>query len=130
MKKILQICLIVLGVLTCYFFVNTVSAGVVNIPGSSDIEAVSIDYTGGGDPVNAISNTGFRILTTIKVLLQGILIIMVVYTGFMMIYSMGNDEETLSKAKRQIWYFLVALLFINIPGTLYEAFYKNGSTTV
>lgn len=78
----------------------------------------------------AISNTGFRILTTIKVFIQGLLIIMIVYTGFMMIYSMGSDEETLSKAKRQIWYFLVALLFINIPGTIFEAFYKDGSTTV
>jgi len=62
-----------------------------------------------------IRNTGFRILTLVKVIIQGVLIIMVVYTGFMMVYSMGSNDETLSKAKRQLWYFLVALLFINIP---------------
>jgi NADH:ubiquinone oxidoreductase subunit 6 (subunit J) len=105
-------------------------AAVVNIPGNAEIKNVSIDYTGGWDAIYALNSTGFRILTMIKVFIQGLLIIMVVYTGFMMIYSMGNDEETLSSAKRQIWYFLVALLFINIPWTLYEAFYKNGNTTV
>lgn len=47
-----------------------------------------------------------------------------------MIMSMGSDEEQLSAAKRQIWYMLVALVFINIPGTIYEAFYKDGSTTI
>jgi hypothetical protein len=38
---------------------------------------------------------------------------------------MGENEEDLSKAKRQLWYAIVALLFINIPGTLYEAFHKT-----
>jgi len=47
-----------------------------------------------------------------------------------MIMSMGSDEEQLSSAKRQIWYAAVALIFINIPGTLYEAFYKDWATKV
>ncbi len=47
-----------------------------------------------------------------------------------MIMSMGSNEEELSSAKRQIWYALIALVFINIPGTLYEAFYKDDSTTI
>lgn len=47
-----------------------------------------------------------------------------------MIISMGSDEERLSSAKRQIWYALVAMLFINLPGTIYEAFYKDGATSV
>jgi hypothetical protein len=33
----------------------------------------------------------------------------------MMMISLGTDEEKLSAAKRQIWYMLVALVFINIP---------------
>jgi hypothetical protein len=56
---------------------------------------------------------------------MGLMVIYIVYTGAMMIMSMGSDEEQLSSAKRQIWYAAVALIFINIPGTLYEAFYKN-----
>jgi len=45
-------------------------------------------------------------------------------------YSMGNNEEQLSSAKRQLWYGLVGLVFINIPGTLYESFYNDGSSSV
>jgi len=46
---------------------------------------------------------------------MGLLVIFMVYTGAMMIISMGSNEEQLSASKRQIWYALVALLFINIP---------------
>lgn len=61
---------------------------------------------------------------------MGLLVIYAVYIGAMMIMSMGSDEEQLSSAKRQIWYVLVALIFINIPGTLFEAFYSDASTSV
>lgn len=129
MKKYLSLIsryiLLIVSLCGILLFTQDSFAAVVNIPGNTEIESVSIDYTGGWDAVEAISSTGFRILTMVKVFIQGLLIIMVVYTGFMMIYSMGSDEDTLSNAKRQIWYFLVALLFINIPGTIYEAFYKE-----
>lgn len=59
-----------------------------------------------------------------------LMVIYMVYIGAMMIMSMGSDEEQLSAAKRQIWYAVLALVFINIPGTLYEVFVKDGSTTV
>ena len=42
-----------------------------------------------------------------------------------MIMSMGNNEEQLSNSKRQLWYTLIGLLFINIPGTIYEAFHRD-----
>lgn len=127
MKKIL----LVLALITfAICFVSPSFAAVVNIPGASEIQDVSINYTGGWDAVYALNQTGFSILTTIKTILMGVLVIFLVYTGFMMIYSMGNDEEKLSSAKRQLWYTLVGMLFINIPGTIYEAFYKSGTTSV
>jgi len=127
-KTILKFLVFIIAAIGLGFFVDWYAA--VNIPGGTDIEGVSIDYNGGGDAVYAISNTGFRLLTTAKVFIQGVLIIMIVYTGFMMIMSMWNDEEKLSAAKRQIRYFLVAMLFVNIPGTIYEAFYKDSGTSV
>jgi hypothetical protein len=80
--------------------------------------------------VQDVSNVGFQILTIVKRILMGILVIFMVYIGAMMIMSMGSDEEKLSAAKRQLWYALVALVFINIPGTLYESFYSDSSTSV
>jgi uncharacterized membrane protein YoaK (UPF0700 family) len=61
---------------------------------------------------------------------MGILVIFLVYTGAMMIMSMGSNEEQLSSSKRQIWYAVVAILFINIPGSLYNSFYQDGTKSL
>ena len=106
------------------------SFAAVNIPGGNEIQNLSVDIGSSGNVVQDIGQIGFRILTIIKRVIMGLLVIFSVYIGAMMIMSMGSDEEQLSAAKRQIWYMLVALLFINIPGTIYEAFYKNGDTSV
>jgi len=62
-----------------------------------------------------VHDVGFNILVIIKRIIMGLLVVFMVYTGAMMIMSMGSDEEQLSASKRQIWYSLVALVFINIP---------------
>ena len=105
-------------------------ASAVTIPGDTEIRDVSISVNSSGNIIQDINNTGFRILTIIKRVIMWLLVIFMVYTGAMMIMSMWSDEEQLSSSKRQIWYAVVALLFINIPGTLFEAFYKDGDTTV
>jgi hypothetical protein len=53
-----------------------------------------------------------------------------VYAGIQMIMAMGSNDEMLTDSKRQIWYTLVALLFINIPQTLYYAFYNDNQKTI
>ena len=45
-------------------------AGVVDIPWSTEIQRVSIGYSGGGDGLYAINNVWFSILTTIKTILM------------------------------------------------------------
>ncbi len=127
MKLFIKIlCLVALACLSY----TSVSAGIVDIPGSSEIERVSINYTGGGEAVSAINNVGFSILTTIKLILMGILVIVIVYSGWLMMYSLGDNEEELSKWKRQIWYSVIGIIFVNIPGTLYEAFFIDGTESV
>jgi len=43
-----------------------------------------------------------------------------------MILSMWTDDEKLSTSKNQLWYSAIWLLFINIPGSLFSAFYSQG----
>ncbi len=129
MKKILLFLTISFWILFL-FSGETSFAAAVNIPGDSAVQNVSADIGWSGNIISDISYVGFRILQIVKRILMGILVIFLVYAGWMMIMSMGSDEEQLSSGKRQIWYALVALIFINIPGTLYEAFYKNGDTSV
>lgn len=113
-----------------FLSLDTSFAAAVNIPGSDEIQDVSLNIGSSWNAIADISNTGFNILRVVKRILMGLMVIFMVYAGAMMIMSMGSDEEQLSSAKRQIWYAAVALIFINIPGTLYEAFYKNGDTSV
>lgn len=128
MKKILLLILLTCGIF--WIFWASASHAVVAIPGVDDIRDVSLQFHGGSDTVSEINRLGFRILVMVKRILMGLLVIFMVYTGAMMIMSMGSDEEQLSSAKRQIWYALVALLFLNIPGSLYNVFRKDlGHTT-
>lgn len=126
MKKYILILFTLLGL--CLFV--DMSFASVSIPGSSELERVSADIATSGNVTQDIARVGFDILRIVKRILMGLMVIFLVYTGAMMIMSMGSNEEQLSSAKRQLWYMLVALVFINIPGTLYEAFYKDSSTTV
>lgn len=128
MKNKIFILLWILGCLLFWFDLNFAQA--VEIPGSSQIQEVSLNVGSSGNIVRDISEIGFRILTIIKRFIMWLLVIFSVYIWIMMMISLGTDEEKLSAAKRQIWYMLVALVFINIPWTLYEAFYKDSATNV
>lgn len=132
MKKILIYLCLLLASFTL-LSIDASAAGAVNILGTSGdwgIRDVSLNIISSWNAIADVSDTGFRILRIVKRVLMGLMVIYIVYTGAMMIMSMGSDEEQLSSAKRQIWYAAVALIFINIPGTLYEAFYKNWNTSV
>ena len=104
---------------------------VVNIPtGIKKITDVSVEYTpaekaekGESIIVTNINNIWFRILRTLKLIIQWLLVIYVVYIWVTMIISMWTDEDKLSKSKNQLWYSLIALVFINIPWRIYNAIY-------
>ena len=91
---------------------------------------VSHNISGSGDVISDIETVWDSIYTILKRIVMWIMVIYTVYIGVMMIISMGSDEEKLSSAKRQIWYMLVALIFINIPDILFRAFKRDNSITV
>ncbi len=128
MKKYILVIVWICILFICAWEISYAQA--VNIPGSNQIQDVSLNVGTSGNVVNDIYNVWFRILTIVKRFIMGLLVIFSVYIGVMMMISLGTDEEKLSAAKRQIWYMLVALVFINIPGTLYEAFNNENTTTV
>jgi hypothetical protein len=135
MKTKIQILFILaLSLATLQFWTGEIQAGLIDIPTSSsvqDIKNVSIKYNAwSGDAVAQVNTIGFSLLRIVKVILQGVLLIYVVYIGVQMIMSMGSDEKELSAAKRQIRYALLWLLFINIPGTLYNAFRKDTASDI
>ncbi|MFA5917273.1 MAG: hypothetical protein WC850_03525 [Candidatus Gracilibacteria bacterium] len=121
-KKIILKSFIILSILIS-IYPSLSYAGVIKIDGG-DIKTVSIDPIGGG-LTDGINTTGFSILSSIKTILLGIFIFYMVYAGAKMIMSMGTDEEKIKSAKRQIWYSIIGVIFISMPGTIYEAFFNN-----
>lgn len=96
----------------------------------NSIKDVSINYTTSWDIQTDINKIWYDILYKAKVVVQWLMIIFIVYIGVQMIWSMWNDEEKLSEAKRQIRYMLIAIIFINIPWTLYTALHPENYWTI
>ncbi|NDK07705.1 hypothetical protein EOM39_00490 [Candidatus Gracilibacteria bacterium] len=135
MFKTIFLYLVMIGSLTLSFFMSfdICRAGVVDISGDSEIKKVSLEKKS-GTLVDNINETGFSLLSSIKTILIGVFLFYIVYAGAKMIMSMGTDDAKISSAKRQIWYGVIGIIFINIPGTIYNAFFKetqggNSTTT-
>ena len=130
MKKIILIFLATLSLFVLYW-VDTYAAPAIEMPGTAAIEQVSLNVgTSSGNIVEDVNSIGFRILTLVKRILMGVLVIFMVYIWAVMIWSMWSDEEALSSSKRQLWYAVLWILFINIPGTIYRSFYKAPGATI
>lgn len=105
-----------------------VEAGVSSIPGGGELSTVSMGTFEGENTAEKASSAAFKALTSAKVILNGIAVIYLVYVGVMMIVAYG-DEGELTKQKKQLMYTLVAFLFVNIPGKIYDIFTdgRNGT---
>ena len=86
LKKIIKLSIFALLFYTAFHAIDVVTAG-VTLPEKvdlTDITDVSIGGKNGvvtsGDPIYAINDIGFNILTTLKLVLQGLLVIYIVYT--------------------------------------------------
>lgn len=76
---------------------------------------------GEGDAKAKANDLAMRIFGIAKTVASGLAIFYLVYNGFMMVVSYAN-EDTITKCKTQLWYAVVALLFINIPGQIVTLF--------
>lgn len=116
LRKSLLTLLLVIGIIS---LTNLSFADIVTIP-TTDLTDASIGTTPDKLDVE-VKNTWLAILETIKIILNWILVIFMVYIWATMIMSMWTNDEDLSSAKKQIRYAMIWLVFINIPWTLYNA---------
>lgn len=84
------------------------------------IKDVSIvnDSLNNSDIVSNVQVLWTSVLRIMKTVINWILIVFLVYIWVSMIISMWTNEERLSWAKKQVYYALTWLLFINIPDML------------
>jgi len=128
MKHFKKILILILSILI-FITIPDVLAG-YTLPITPKINSASITPNYWSNPIAQINQIWFNLLWTVKIILEWLLIIFIVFIWAQMIYSMWSDEEALSKSKRQLWYSVVALLFINMPWTLYNAFNKGTHETL
>lgn len=128
MKTIIKI-LLGIGLIAYLLYGTSSFAGVVpiNQTGLGWVSGTSIDIpTGGGDLEWWISILALSVLGTVKYILSAIIILFLVYAGANMILSMWGDDEKITSSRNQVWYSAIGLLFINIPGDLFEVFFSPG----
>ena len=122
MKKIIIKLLLIIWLISSIFIINV---GALELPDVGPIKDVTINKVASTNPIDEVNNFWFNLLRIAKVILQWLLVIYIVYIGWKMIMSMWDDEWELTKAKSQLWYSLIAIVFINIPWTLYTAIYNE-----
>ena len=125
---------IILWLLFSFFLLNT-NAALINIWDIESIDSiknVTIEKTWSWDIVKDIEDTWFSLLKNVKIILEWVLLIFIVYIWATMIMSFGSDDAKLTKSKTQIWYALIAIVFINVPWTIFNAIYKkeDGGKTI
>jgi hypothetical protein len=88
------------------------------------IQNVTIDKSWTWDIVEDANMLWFSLLKTIKMILEWILIIYIVYAWATMIMAMWDDDAKITKAKTQLRYSLLAVVFINVPWVLFNTISK------
>ena len=125
MKNLIKI--IIIFILTfSIIWIDLVDAWVINFDNAKWLDIIknqSIQWIQSSWVItDDITNTWYKLLTIIKTVVSWLLVIFIVYIWIQMILSMWSDEDKLSTSKTQLRYTLMALIFINIPGALYNMF--------
>lgn len=118
MKKLIKIIFLIF----LAFNIFNVDAWYVNIPANSNISANSIPVPAWWDLIWSVHTIWTNILRSVKLIIQALAILFVVYIWIQMIISKWTDEEDLSSAKRQIYYTVIWLALVNIPWLLFDSF--------
>ena len=122
LRKIFTLIIFVFAIL----FVNYTFAWVIEIPNSAVIEKASMVANVPSDDFTENVNEIWRnVLRTFKLIVSWLMVVFLVYAGIQMIIAMWKDDDALSKSKRQLRFVLVALLFINIPWTIYDSIHRD-----
>jgi len=125
--------LIILSLIFSIFIVNSY-AWTVDLPWMNSIKELSNNVgeetNSWWDIIKVVNEKWLSILHIFKTALQWILLIFIIYIGIQMVISMWTDEDKLTKWKNQLWYSLVAIMFINIPWTIYKVIHSESSVDI
>jgi len=105
------------------FLVKAYAAGIVNTGTSGNIESI-FDFQSTGSLRTTVLNLLRDIIYFVRLALNWIALLALLYVGFLWVTSMGNEERT-SDGKNRIILIVLWLFIINIPEVLYRIFTGN-----
>lgn len=123
MKRILTFLLIILAGYICTY--SWASFAAVDIPGTSDIQNVSIGASiSSNGSIDGLKTFWFQLLGIMRMAVAGIALVYLVMIGVYMVIG-SDSEETVKTQRKQITYALIGFLFLNIPSFVYTIFFPE-----
>jgi len=129
--------LIIIWLIFSIFFINWYAQWTTNFESlvGNEIKKVSWDFSEikskwWNNIVEHVKLTATSILKILKSILVWVLLIYIIYIWITMIISMWTDEDKLTKSKNQLWYSLIAIFFINMPYTIYNAINSRNESNI
>lgn len=104
------------------YIVPTISyaAGIVNMGGGGEVKSI-INFSSTGNLLSAIFTFAQQAINFLRLLLNGVALLAMLYVWFLWVTSMGDEEKT-SDGKNRILLVVLGLFLINIPEVLYRIF--------
>lgn len=105
--------------------VYTLGYASVDIPGTSQISAASIEVNVANDgSITSAKDFGFQVLQILKIAVSGIALVYIVLIGAYMVIG-SDSEDTVKTQRKQIIYAIIAFLFLNLPSLAYTVFFLD-----
>lgn len=110
----------------CVLIMNTSwAAGVTGIGNATsstrNLADNSLFRPGSGDLVWAVRNVALDIIRAVRIILNGVALLAMLYVGFLWVSSMGNEEKR-SDGMYRILLIVIGLFLINVAELLYRIF--------
>ena len=115
-------------VLLLSIFLGTAYAdGIINVGTSGNIKSI-VSFSSGNLLLTTRNILG-DVIDFIRLLLNGVALLAMLYVGFLWVTSMG-DEEKQSDGKNRIMLVILGLFLINIPEVIYRIITGSNYNTV
>ncbi len=108
---------------------TTFAVGIVNPGDNSTVVKNIINVTSSGDFFSTARSIFWYILDFVRLVLNWVALLAMLYVGFLWVTSMGSEEKT-TDGKNRIILILLGIFIINIPEILYRIITGSEYTTV
>jgi len=122
MRSLKNIHILAILILLVYFLTaQSYAIGVVDVGWDSGKIKTIISFSASSDLMNTTIYLFNKVIRFVRLVLNGVALLAMLYVGFLWVTSMGDEEKT-SNGKNRIILIVLWLFLVNIPEALYRIF--------